>query len=910
MDPTSGSDAQALVLWTDAARKKVHPTRQTPAAPAPTPPQAKASKAKPKKVDREKLFSTVAETFAKHTIAEWKAGEAHADATRARHMRAVRLLIASPAKAAKATALDLEEQATLAAMLPGWWGGAKQVWPAVIGYWVDVAGAAFAVEAIARSTDLVNEHGDRSTPKGFERWTWIAEAEGERTYGRDKKLLRHALRAYLATADDASYAAAKGAAARIRGSAHPIARRQLAYAFPGEPAWSEEDAAVWLAGPPDASGYGLLASLRDLSIAERILDRAIEEDHHTDAGAYVHTLVATFGAAAAPGIGRLLASVIAEDVDARYTVDPDPREAAAEALSLIATVDAAQALVAGIGDKTVMPILSAYAARAPRAAAEALAPVASGRGKTADAAAALLGTIQRAHPEALASGAEGGPGGPGAPTAKAPLAEASPSELPRALTTSDKPAKLPAYWDPTSLPRLRLASNEKALPREAVDRLASMIIRRDPLLADVKRAIDAGSLADLAWAVFHAWQFAKMPSDAFVFEILGAFGDDAVARRLAPILQAWPGEGGTARAIKALSVFEAIGTDTALMLLFQVGEKVRFRALKAAAQRAISEIAKKRGMSREELGDRLVPDLGLDAGGSKVLDFGARSFRVGFDEELRPLVRDATGKKLSDLPKPGKADDPKQAAEAVAQWKRLKAEARAVASGQVARFERALKARRRWDGDAFRALIVDHPLVTHIARRLLWAAYDGRGRPAHTFRVSEDGSLAGADDAAFVIPRNAKVGLVHPLELDAAALSRWGEVFADYGIVQPFSQIGRPVHRPTDAERKVRTLKRVDGRVVPAGKVVGLERRGFVRGGVGDGGVVTEMVKELEDGAHIAELSISPGLYVGMIGETPEQRLGKVVIERRSGKGRAATIEDVDPVAFSELVLDLESLLA
>ncbi len=58
-----------------------------------------------------------------------------------------------------------------------------------------------------------------------------------------------------------------------------------------------------------------------------------------------------------------------------------------------------------------------------------------------------------------------------------------------------------------------------------------------------------------------------------------------------------------------------------------------------------------------ELEDRLAPDLGLNDSGSLTLDFGPRKFTVGFDETLKPIVRDENGNVLKDLPKPNLSDD-------------------------------------------------------------------------------------------------------------------------------------------------------------------------------------------------------------------------------------------------------------
>lgn len=83
-------------------------------------------------------------------------------------------------------------------------------------------------------------------------------------------------------------------------------------------------------------------------------------------------------------------------------------------------------------------------------------------------------------------------------------------------------------------------------------------------------------------------------------------------------------------------------------------------------------VAENRGLTMAELEDRTAPDLGLDSSGSLTLDFGPRQFTVGFDETLKPVVRDANGKVLKDLPKPNQSDDKTLATDAVNLFKQLK----------------------------------------------------------------------------------------------------------------------------------------------------------------------------------------------------------------------------------------------
>jgi hypothetical protein len=248
------------------------------------------------------------------------------------------------------------------------------------------------------------------------------------------------------------------------------------------------------------------------------------------------------------------------------------------------------------------------------------------------------------------------------------------------------------------------------------------------------------------------------------------------------------------------------------------------------------------------------------------------------------------GKRLDDLPKPKQSDDAARAGEAHATWKSLKKEVRAIASLQIERLEKAMCAERRWHADAFRMYFIEHPLLRHLARRLVWGVYRG-ATLTHTCRVAEDGSLADASDAAVTIPDGGVVGIAHPLEIDAATLTRWSRVFADYEILQPFMQLARDVHTMTDEERKSRKLTRFANLEVRGGGVLGLLSHGWSRGLVEDNGYVYELDHAL------ATIRLDPGIAFGMGGEQENQKLSAITLTADPGA-----------IGFSELVRTLEGL--
>src|SRR5262249_32735433 len=157
---------------------------------------------------------------------------------------------------------------------------------------------------------------------------------------------------------------------------------------------------------------------------------------------------------------------------------------------------------------------------------------------------------------------------------------------------------------------------------------------------------------------------------------IGALGGDGCALKLTPLIRAWPGESQHQRAVAGLECLRAIGTDTALMQLNGIAQKLKFKGLQNKAREVMADIAHDRGMSPWELEDRIVPDLDLDESGNRTFDFGPRKFQLALGADLKPMIRDESGKLRNDLPKPSTKDDAAKATAAVAEWKMLKKQLR------------------------------------------------------------------------------------------------------------------------------------------------------------------------------------------------------------------------------------------
>ncbi|SDZ36284.1 protein of unknown function [Amycolatopsis xylanica] len=478
------------------------------------------------------------------------------------------------------------------------------------------------------------------------------------------------------------------------------------------------------------------------------------------------------------------------------------------------------------------------------------------------------------------------------------------------------PPKMPAtgMWaDPHLLPQLLLRGGEFALSPEATRHVITALglCKKDeiyPGVEVIRELCDPRSLSEFAWALFQQWRSAGMPVvDSWALLMLGWFGDDDVVRRLSPIVNAWPGEGGHHRAVAGLEVLAEIGTDAALTQLNRISHKAKFKALKERAREKMAVVAEELGLSADQLSDRLVPTFGLDEDATLIVDYGTRRFVVGFDERLNPFVADEDGKHRKALPKPGVKDDPELAPAEYKRFAALKKDVRTVAADEIQRMEQAMVTRRAWSGAEFRELLAGHPLLWHIVRRLVWLSESGGEVIA--FRLAEDRTFADVEDDEFTLPDKAIVAIAHPLEL-GSELGKWSELFADYEILQPFPQLGRAVHALSEQERTGVELARFQDVTVSVGNVLRLVKRGWERARAADNGCEPWLAKKIGDRAVV--LNLDPGLTVGDLTMDPEHRIDHLWLnDRPEGEWSPSNplpFGELDPLAASELLADLAEL--
>lgn len=455
----------------------------------------------------------------------------------------------------------------------------------------------------------------------------------------------------------------------------------------------------------------------------------------------------------------------------------------------------------------------------------------------------------------------------------------------------DVRGKPPRWLRAEALPSLRTKEGRQ-LPRAAT-RLVLDVLRSRGIdvpyagIEELRRTLDATSLADLAWALFTEWNIhGRRRMHDWMALAVGAFGTDDSLGRLAPYVRDWA-QADPRACVTLVDVLVAIGTPAAILELTTIQSSARAPVLVEAVNEALGPRSEAHA------------DLGLDVRGEAVLDLGGRKVRVVLDESLVPMIALEDGRRVPQVPRASKNDDRAKVAAAVARFNRLRRESKTIAKLGLRRLERLMIASRRFSVAELETKWVRDPLLGQAARRLVWGVYEG-GALSFTFRIVEDGTYADVDDMPLVLDPDARTSVVHPLDLDDATLARWGTLFADYELLQPFEQLGRTVFRGTPKQAEP-ILKSTQGRMVEARALMKtLVAHGWDRPA---GRRFSSAWRELATSrtAMRAVITFAPGISLDAIGAAPPQKLAAINTPNTS-------LDALTRIDLSELVRTAQTL--
>ncbi|MCB0912803.1 MAG: DUF4132 domain-containing protein, partial [Propionibacteriaceae bacterium] len=492
------------------------------------------------------------------------------------------------------------------------------------------------------------------------------------------------------------------------------------------------------------------------------------------------------------------------------------------------------------------------------------------------------------------------------------------------------PRALPGYAAPGALPAMVVDGRRleegmaEAVVWSAVRGTNAPDLAARPLVAAVRDRMERATRDRVATALMQGWLGSGAASkERALFVASGYLGADGFVQQLAPLVRDWPGESQHQRAVLGLNVLAATGTKAALQAISGIAGKSKFKGVQEAAKASMATLAALQGLTADQLADRVVPDGGLDARGSRVFDYGPRSFRVTLSPQGKLVVRDLdadgrpTGKPRTALPAPNSRDDAGAAASAKAEFGLLRKQLGDLARIQTARLEQAMVTGRSWSGAEHREFLVGNPLLNSLIRPLVWEVMDGGSRTL--VRVTEEREYLLVDEDVAEPSDAAQLRLAHPLGLSEAERAAWQQHLTDYDLIAPVEQLDRAVFAvPAGlAGRDLPARLLPQGKIHPGSLIGTLEKFGWRRGSPADAGVINFCWLPFPELDQAVVIQIMDGLWTGMIAESGDQEITRAALLRPDIPPTLWYVEDakesidwsdVHPLVFSETLRTFAAL--
>ncbi len=487
-------------------------------------------------------------------------------------------------------------------------------------------------------------------------------------------------------------------------------------------------------------------------------------------------------------------------------------------------------------------------------------------------------------------------------------------------------------------PQLNYKNSENALDSDTISFLFYRMsqakdIRTDlearPLLSLIDRETSAPFAKWLLDAYFQNGADAKFKWCLTLGAVLG--GDAEIAflqRNIVSFVENSRGKMAE-YVVKALALQ---GSQRALRAVDFFSRKYKNKSIGKAALEAFDVAAEELNMTPYELADSVIPDFGFD-GLFKEFEANKETYRAYIGNDFKLAFLDEDNKTLKALPK-GTSAVLKE------EFKEIGKEIRDIVKSQSSRLEQYLVIQRRWSVDKWQGFFLTNPVMFVYAVRLIWGAFDEKNQLIAVFRCQEDQSLTdkNGDDIDFLelkITENAQnteggnqssidnkklsIGMIHPIGLDAETIGFWKNDLLDNDIQAIFPQLNRPVILLDSMDENVKMSDAFEGVEVGGYTFLSrMEKTGWVKGSIGDGGCILSYYKTFTEVGLVAIVLQTGGLSVGYYDVNAE--IGKVMFVKKAdirfgnyaydepskmNDPRLVRFGNVPPIVYSEVMADM-----
>jgi len=338
-------------------------------------------------------------------------------------------------------------------------------------------------------------------------------------------------------------------------------------------------------------------------------------------------------------------------------------------------------------------------------------------------------------------------------------------------------------------------------------------------------------------------------------------GNSDCIKMLSSAVEKWASGAKHQLAAHVIKQLGASGDTHAYVAIERIGRNSKKQSVKDAVDTAFAIGASIKGITKDQLGDTLVEDIGF-VGDEIPLRYCEQDYALLLTKELKFSIRKPDGKIAKSLPKPKVSDDSDAAAIVAKDFMQLKKLLKGVVDLQSHRLENAFVIWRHWSSEQWNQLFLHNPVMNKLASRVVWGLYQDN-RLVKAFTVNP--KPIDLDDNGVTIDANCQVGLVHRSELEGVQCEQWLEYFDDWGIELLFEQLNSGAIEMTSQQDKLDYQVKASKKS-PSTVINRLRKKGWAVGSVRDAGSFDELYKEIDSLNVGIEITFDDSVYHGGYG--------------------------------------------
>jgi len=409
------------------------------------------------------------------------------------------------------------------------------------------------------------------------------------------------------------------------------------------------------------------------------------------------------------------------------------------------------------------------------------------------------------------------------------------------------------------------------------------------------------SMGRFARSIFEYWVYRGSKAvDKWMLLIPIIHGNNCILREIESLIHRLGVNSMQRMAVYLVKALVLRGDRESLVVLDRVRRVSKYKSLRTGAGDALAEVAMEMKLSRHEIEDILIGDMGFGRG-EIMLDYGGEVMKLHLGVDFSIGIERGNGKIIKALPKrPYMSLGMMETKDRI---KLLKKNIKRELKIQTLRAEGALGEFRRWRGAAFKELVLKNLVMSRMGRNLLWGRY--RGDTLETpFYVEDD--LYTLDGERLTIEEDSSIALVHPLELCEQEIEAWSKNFQQRGREDILGQLTREIILPVEDRSLEEGLPRsCPNRVVPR-----LKKRGWNT----EEGTFHRIHREIPELNLRAEAGLDSNLSIERDGVEGDSIDGMVGVKSLKfyplGKGveedSPYELKEISPRVVSEFILEVK----